>query len=236
MFIKTRLLWLLIIPVFFALSIQAKDQVTGAKAIFHSGEGPTVMASSMSDKPKTQKSSQVAKKEKYMGIAYWIDLVDANGKTTRVDPNRTFKSGERIQLIIESNRDGYLYVLNIGSSGNSHILFPNPGVVSNKVIAGLPHSVPFNNYMRLDNNPGEELLLLMLSPSPLGNFAPSTPAYGPLNNQQTQQYIQMAQAKGAKDIVLETDSYGPKPATYVVAPVSALNDKVITMRIKLKHK
>jgi len=221
---------------FFFVNFDASSDETGAKAIFHSGEGPTVMASSISEKPKTQKSSQVAKKEKYIGISYWIDLVDANGKTTRVDPNRTFKSGERIKLTIESNRDGYLYVLNIGSSGNSHMLFPNPGVVSNRVVAGLPHSVPFKTYMRFDNNPGEELVLLMLSPRPLGNLTPSTPAYGPLNNQQTQQYVQVARAKGAKDLVLETDSYGPKPATYVVAPVSALDDKVITMRIKLKHK
>jgi len=221
---------------FLFINFDASSDETGAKAIFHSGEGPTVMASSISDKPKTQKSSQVAKKEKYLGISYWIDLVDANGKTNRVDPNRTFKSGERIKLIIESNRDGYLYVLNIGSSGNSHILFPNPGVVSNRVVAGLPHSIPFNTYMRFDNNPGEELLLLMLSPKPLGDFAPSTPAYGPLNNQQTQQYVQIAQAKGAKDIVLETDSNGLQPATYVVAPISTLDDKVITIRIKLKHK
>ena len=236
MFRRSSLFWLIIVSVSCVLSLQAKAQETGAKAIFHSGEGPTVMASSISDKPKTQKSSQVAKKEQYMGISYWINLVDANGKTTRVDPNRTFKSGERIQLTIESNRDGYLYVLNVGSSGNSHMLFPNPGVVSNRVVAGLPHTVPFNNYMRFDNNPGEELVLLMLSPKPLGNLTPSTPAYGPLNNQQTQQYTQVARAKGAKDIVLETDSYSAQPATYVVAPVSSLNDKVLTMRIKLKHR
>ena len=43
-----------------------------------------------------------------MGISYWIELLDVNGNLSRVSPKRTFQSGDRIKLNIESNRNGYL--------------------------------------------------------------------------------------------------------------------------------
>jgi len=220
--------------------IYALSEENGAKAIFHTGDGPTVVTGSTVAKSGTGNQTgnhpAAPKTEKYMGVTYWIDLLDANGNLTRVPSTRVFSSGDRIKLNIESNQNGYLYVLNIGSSGNSHVIFPNAGVNSNQITAGLPYTIPFKTYMRFDNNPGEELLLIMLSPTPLGNFAPSLPAYGPLDNQQTDQVIQTAQAKGAKDIILEDDVTGPAPATYAVAPVSSLESKVITLRVNLKHR
>jgi hypothetical protein len=90
--------------------------------------------------------------------------------------------------------------------------------------------------MRFDNNPGEEILMLMLSPRPIGSMTPSTPSYGPMDNQRTDRFMQVASARGAKDIILEDVVSGPSPATYVVAPVSALDSKVITIQIKLKHR
>lgn len=220
----------------FCLSRNVLSDDSGAKAIFHTGEGPTVIASNSEVESNAGKKSEIVKTEKYMGISYWIDLLESNGKLTRVSPTKTFSTGDRIKLIIESNRNGYLYVLNIGSSGNSHVLFPNPGVKSNLITAGLPYAIPFKTYMRFDSTPGEETLLIMLSPRPVENFGPSTPASGPLDNQQTNQVIQMAQAIGAKDIILENDSLGPAPATYAVAPVSSLESKAITLQVKLMHK
>ena len=235
-----RIKSIIIFTVFlFCQSLYASSGENGAKAIFFSGEGPTVVTSSANDstvKSETANQAAASTTEQFMGISYWIELFDTNGNLTRVSPTKTFTSGDRIKLNIESNLNGYLYVLNIGSSGNSHILFPNAGVSSNLITAGLPYSVPFKTYMRFDSNPGEELLLIMLSPRPLGNLAPSMPAYGPLDNQQTNQVIQAAQATGAKDIILEEDATGPAPATYAVAPVSSLDSKVITMQVKLKHR
>lgn len=220
----------------FCASICALSDENGAKAIFHTGEGPTVIASNSEVESRAGKKSEIVKTEQYMGISYWIDLLDSKGKLTRVSPTKTFNSGDRIKLILESNRNGYLYILNIGSSGNSHVLFPNPGVKSNLITAGLPYAVPFKKYMRFDSNPGEETLLIMLSPRPMENFDPSTPYNGPLDNQQTNQVIRMARATGAKDIVLEDDTVGLAPATYAVAPISSLESKAITLQVKLMHK
>lgn len=221
------------------LTLQALTEEKGAKAIFQSGEGPTVMASS-SETRSTVTSKKVASTkpnvEKYMGISYWIELVDGTGQTSRVTTANTFRSGDRIKLHIETNQNGYLYVMNIGSTGQSHFLFPNSGVANNYVTAWTPYQIPYDTYMRFDANPGEELLLVMLSPNRIGNM-PSTPSiHDPINSQQTQQYTQLAQAKGAKDIVLETESTGVSPAGYAVAPMSSLQSGMITLKIKLRHK
>ena len=223
--------------VFLTLRVLAEER--GAKAIFQSGEGPTVMASSSETKSAvTSKKVALTKPtvEKYMGISYWIELVNGTGQTSRVTTANTFRSGDRIKLHIETNQNGYLYVMNIGSTGQSHFLFPNSGVANNYVTAWTPYQIPYNTYMRFDANPGEELLLVMLSPNPIRNM-PSTPSINaPLNSQQTQQYTQLAQAKGAKDIVLEDEPTGINPAGYAVAPISSLQSGMITLKIKLRHK
>lgn len=220
------------------LTLQVPAEEKGAKAIFQSGEGPTVMASSSSDtieKTKKKTNSTVPMVQKYMGVSYWIELLDSRGQMDRVTTARTFRSGDRIKLNIETNQSGYLYVINIGSTGRSHVLFPHSGVNSNLVTAWTPYQIPYGTYMRFDENPGEELLLVMLSPKPIGDTPSGTPVQGPLNNQETQYYTQVAQAKGAKDIVLETESTGIKPASYVVAPMSSLQTGMITLKIKLRH-
>jgi hypothetical protein len=46
----------------------------------------------------------------------------------------------------------------------------------------------------------------------------------------------VANAKGAKDLVMETDNSSAQPASYAVAPMSQLGDSgMITLQIKLKH-
>ena len=217
------------------LALQALAEEKGAKGIFYSGEGPTVMAKPPSaHKGKTE--STIPHVEKYMGISYWIELVDRGGEMKRVATTRTFRNGERIKLHIETNRDGYLYVINIGSTGQSRILFPHPCMAGNNFIRAWTHyDVPYNTYMRFDENPGEELLLVILSPKSLGDIPFTPPLDRPLNTGETNYYIQTAQAKGAKDIVLETESSGPQLATYIVAPMSSLETNMITRQIKLKH-
>jgi hypothetical protein len=43
-------------------------------------------------------------------------------------------------------------------------------------------------------------------------------------------------AKGAKDLVVETETTGAAPATYAVARLSFLEDGMIALRITLKHR
>jgi len=57
--------------------------------------------------------------------SFWIELTGRDGSKQRVTTDRVFRSGERIKLFFTANRAGYLYLLNIGSSGRSRMLYPH---------------------------------------------------------------------------------------------------------------
>ena len=216
---------------FFVLSNSLSAQEKGAKAIFHSGEGPVIHTPQQrADKKVQQKKPET---ETYMGITYWIDLLKANGEKARVTTDRNFKSGERIKLNLQTNRDGYLYVINIGTTGMSRILFPHRTDIDNFVKAKKPVGIPLDTFMRFDENPGEETILVMLSPRPMAEFSPSSVK---LKDEEEKELTALVQQKGAKDLIIETDAASKTPAQYAVVPVSVLDEgKFITLQIKLKH-
>lgn len=205
---------------------------SGAKAIFYSGSGPTVMA-------KSAPAAPAVAKEEYMGITYWVELVAKDGQKKRVTTDRVFRSGDRIKLHVQTNRDGYLYLVNTGSTGRSHMLFPHPGMGpgTNAVRASMDYEIPYASYIRFDENPGEEILLIMLSPAPMGEMAPAAdPRTTSVSAEDAASLLMRATAKGAKDLILEMDTASPQPAGYVVAPVALLRDGgMITLQVKLKH-
>ena len=218
----------------------------GAKAIFYGESGTTVATTTSQSTPKPSGSASavaakkpVPRRDDYMGIAYWVDLVGADGGKRRVSADHVFHSGDRIKLNLRTNRPGYLYLLNTGSSGQTHLLFPNPasGAGTNAVKANLTYEVPVGASIRFDNTPGEETLLIMLSPEPMTDVAPAAPPRtATLSSDDATRMLLGAQAKGAKDLLVEADSTGPQPASYAVAPVASLKaGAMITVRVKLKH-
>ena len=78
-----------------------------------------------------------------MGLKYRIQLSSADcGSTPRdVSASYLFKNGDRIRLEVESNVDGYLYVILRGSSGKELFLFPDRRI--NDGDNFLPKHVPF---------------------------------------------------------------------------------------------
>lgn len=174
-----------------------------------------------------------------MGVSYWIELVGGDGQSRRVTADHVFRSGDRIRLHLRSNREGYLYVANIGSTGRTYMLFPNAavGAGNNIVQANVAYTVPSGAFIRFDQNPGEETLLVMLSSRPMDGLAPRPERQtAAITSEDAARLLMGAQAKGAKDLLLETDAASPEPASYAVAPLQSLNDgAIITMRIKLKH-
>lgn len=223
----------LAIGLFLASFVYAEEK-KGAKALFYSGEGPTISVTTSKKAKDKQVVKEQIKREKYMGIAYWIDLLNADGEQVRVTTRREFKSGEKIRLNIKSNRDGYLYVINLGTSGASRVLFPHSEGIDNFVMANEIYTVPCNKYMRFDENPGEETLLVLLSPNQIRDILPASPI---VNANESDKIIAYARSKGAKDLLLEDDtSVSAKTAQYAVAPMSSLdNGEVISLFIKLRH-
>lgn len=217
---------------------------SGAKALFYSGEGTTIAAGQAAAPaappaaPPPEKPAQPAAApsgEKYMGIAYWVDLAGQDGRRARTTTRREFSSGDRIKLGFKSNRDGYLYVSSLGSTGTSRLMFPRPGGGNNFIRANQEYSVPDGSYMRFDEHTGTETLLLVLSPTPIADLSPAAPG---MDAPATRKFVAYADSNGAKDLLLEDDADSAKasPASYVVAPAATLqHGKVITLYIRLKH-
>jgi biotin carboxyl carrier protein len=146
----------------------------GAKAIFDSGEGPAVGASVASPKP-SQPVAQAPKAEKYVGISYQLMLVKDDGSIQAVTKSRTFRSGERVKMLVRTNRPGYMTILNIGPTGNTNVLF------NEWIEAATFTEIPKGTVMKFAGAAGTEKLLIMLSdnPNPMGGPAPATTASAP---------------------------------------------------------
>lgn len=217
-----------------AKAIITSDEETneGAKVIFLTGDGPS--------KKKTHSGkSRRKQKEKYMGIAYWIEMLTPDGKRILTTKNRVFKAGDRIKLNVQSNREGFLYIVNIGTTGTNRLLFPRShehNLIENKRV----YSVPYDAYMQFDNNPGEEILMILLSPKTIKKFDSNKlqASYKGAKDILTED----ADTNSVKDILIDDSTspnyqYAEPVAGAVVAPLSSLRSHgdAISLQIKLKH-
>jgi hypothetical protein len=197
---------------------------SGAKAIFDSGEGSTVkMSSGRPASPAPTAVAQAPRPDKYVGISYKLALMKANGDFAVVSKSHTFRTGDRVRLLVRTNNPGYLTILNVGSSGNTNVLFND--YVEGRTI----YEIPRNTNFKFVGAPGQEKVLIMLSanPNPFGaptggavmaqgpatppppsGSAALPPPPGPVadaGNLPPPPPMMLASLEGSKDIVVEDD-------------------------------
>jgi hypothetical protein len=163
---------LVCVMVFMPLSAGAqKAAPKGAKAIFDSGDGAAVRMSSGGPAPAAAAAPAPAK---YVGISYKLALLKPNGDFTIVPKTRTFKTGERMKILVRTNRPGYMTIMNIGPTGNTAVLF------NEYVEAKQLYEIPKSTALRFAGAPGTEKIMIMLSgnPNPIGGGQPTTMAGG----------------------------------------------------------
>jgi hypothetical protein len=105
---------------------------------------------------------------KPLGLRYAF-LRSADNDFREVAPDTVFRSGDRIRVAVESNDEGYLYVVLKGTSGTWKLLFPNPEIAggSNKVQGGAQQTIPpAPGRFAFDEQAGEERLFLVLTRRP----------------------------------------------------------------------
>ena len=57
------------------------------------------------------------------GLRVWLtDAAEAAGR--KLSPQSTFRTGDRFRLWLQSNRDGFIYLVNVGTSGTARLMFP----------------------------------------------------------------------------------------------------------------
>jgi eukaryotic-like serine/threonine-protein kinase len=149
------------------------------------------------------------------GLRYRVSRVARAGSETDIDPaTTTFRSGDRVRLSFESNVDGYLYLVQQGSSGRWSVLFPNPDINGgrNRVRKSEEYSVPDDDgFFEFDANPGVENLFVYFSQEPMQEL----PGFGnkPVTKPETLTASAVTQLQGtlaSRDLSFGRD---PKPST-----------------------
>lgn len=108
------------------------------------------------------------------GTRVTIELM-RDGESSNVDSNYRFRSGDRIRLRLQTNFEGYVSLVNVGSSGKVQTLYPGDGI-PRLVYPSRDFLVPESGtWILFDDTPGVELLTVVMSSKPLGR---STDGYG----------------------------------------------------------
>ena len=102
-----------------------------------------------------------------LGLRYTV-LKRVEGEMAPVAPDSTFRAGDRIQISVEANDNGYLYIVHQGSSGTWKPLFPSAEIEdgNNRVEKGRTYIMPPGSRFYFDEQAGEEKLFLILSRQP----------------------------------------------------------------------
>lgn len=86
-----------------------------------------------------------------------------NGRVQFVSPKTVFQAGDKVRFHFSMNFNGYVVILNEGSSGKRSLLFPYEGV-SNRVGMTKDFTVPQgNDWFEFDNTAGEERVTFIMS-------------------------------------------------------------------------
>ncbi len=83
----------------------------------------------------------------------------------------TYAPGDSVTLYVETNRDAYITVLDVGTSGRTHVIFPNKHKPDNFVPANQIVEIPGENAdyrLRVGGPAGRELIKVFASERPLG--------------------------------------------------------------------
>jgi hypothetical protein len=197
--------------------------------------------------------------EKPLGLRYSF-LRNAGGDEYReVDPDTVFHSGDRIRVAVQSNGEGYLYIVMKGASGTWKVLFPSAEVAdgSNRVAAGRQTLIPPPpDRFAFDEQAGEERLFIVLSRQPepsLEKLIYSLGSASPAANEPPKQLLSTSLAPVddalvgrlrnqvyARDLIFEkVDDATPgdkkEKAVYVVNPTGSPESRLVA-DVTLKHR
>lgn len=93
------------------------------------------------------------------------------GAWKTVAPGFVFHTGDHLRFRVRANFDGYLYVMNYGTSGQYSNLFPREETgTDNKIKSGAEYYVPATGAsFRIEGPPGFDVVYWVMSPLDLGN-------------------------------------------------------------------
>jgi hypothetical protein len=114
-----------------------------------------------------------------MGLGLTLFMRDANGLAVRTDPNRVFRKGDRVRVLLETNTDGYLYIFNTTNDGPPVMIYPDADLDEggNYLMSHVPFEIPSSlaaeerlRWFAFDDAAGDEKLYFVFTKEPLGGL------------------------------------------------------------------
>jgi hypothetical protein len=177
-------------------------------------------------------------------LRYAVLKRDAAGQFQEIDPDTSFRSGDRIRLKVDANTSGYLYVVMQGSSGTWKLLSPSAEVAggSNLIRKGESRQIPPGNSGQFvfDEQAGNEKLFIVLTRQPEADLDKLIYAMGGTKALVAQASLQddvvsrLRSQVASRDLVFEKAD-GAENAAYVVNPSTAPDARLV-VDLALKHK
>jgi hypothetical protein len=112
-----------------------------------------------------------------IGLGVTLFMRDSNGLAVRVDPEHTFRKGDRVRILLETNSDGYLYIFNTTDDGPATLIYPDVSLddAGNYLQAHVPFEIPSSlsteerlRWFAFDEVAGTEHLFFVFTREPLG--------------------------------------------------------------------
>lgn len=106
-----------------------------------------------------------------LALGYTIYMKDSTGALLAVPASKSYKSGDRIAIVLETNADGYLYVFDAENGKNPLMLYPHAQLNggANEVRAHVRETYPsdLDLAFEFDATPATEHLFIVVSREPL---------------------------------------------------------------------
>ena len=172
------------------------------------------------------------------GIRYRVLQRGPTGEAVEVDPDATFRSGDRIRFSFEPNVDGFLYVVQRGSTGLWSVLLPHPLINDggNAVKEFEEVAIPPEGWFRFDDNPGTEQVFVYLSREPIKSLPGGTGRVDRPHSADDHTVSILAGSVRSRDLVFEKEDTpeGTEQASYVVNHGNA--EGAVAWTVELEHR
>jgi hypothetical protein len=137
-------------------------------------------------------------------------------------------SGDRFQIWLAANCDGYLYIFNRDADGNVKRIFPASGRSTARVRRFSQYLVPRDGWFRMDKDLGNEEVWVLVSVEPLSDLEGTLVASGVVES-----YFDGKKAMQAKGITIDDDAEG-EGSTVVQGPLEG--GLVLAHKIQITRK
>ena len=141
-----------------------------------SGGSTTAKGSKSSPGPTAKTPDPRPVNASRLGLGLTLFSRDSNGLAVRVDPDRVFRKGDRVRILLETNTDGYLYIFNRTNDGPPVMIYPDAEIDEggNYLQAHVPFEIPAPDasderlrWFAFDENTGTEKVFFVFTREPL---------------------------------------------------------------------